>query len=284
MAAMHTQRFQVNGVQLEALTAGPASGEPVILLHGFPESADAWRRQIAALAGAGHRVIAPHQRGYAGSSKPASVFEYRIGVLARDVLALADAAGAPQFSLVGHDWGAALAWHLAATHPDRLRHLVVLNGPHPGTAGLHAMRHPTQLLRSWYIGAFQLPVVPELLLRSGGFGALARMLEGSARPGAFPPGLLDTYRAQWAQPGALTAMLNWYRALAFDPPTPASRIELPVTVLWGEQDRWLDRGLADAGLALCSRGELVPFPEATHWLHHEEPDAVNRRLIDFVAP
>lgn len=280
---MQVQLFQVHGIQLEAVVAGPARGEPVILLHGFPESADAWHRQVAALADAGHRVIAPSQRGYAGSSKPASVFDYRLSVLARDVLALADAAGARQFSLVGHDWGAAIAWQLATTQAERLHRLVVLNGPHPGTVGLHTLRHPTQLLRSWYIGAFQVPFMPELLLRAGDYAWLVRALEGSARPGAFTPELLQRYRSQWAQPGALAAMLNWYRAIAFEPPPPALRIDLPVTVLWGEQDSWLDRGLADAALALCSHGELVPFPQATHWLHHEEPDEVNRRLLKALA-
>jgi pimeloyl-ACP methyl ester carboxylesterase len=280
---MHTRTFDVNGQRLETITAGPESGELVILLHGFPESGDAWRHQIAALAGAGYRVLAPHQRGYAGSSKPASVFEYRLGLLARDVLALADACNAKTFSVVGHDWGAVIAWHLASTQADRLRHVVVMNGPHPGTVGMHTMRRPTQLLRSWYIGAFQLPFVPELLLRAGSHSWLRKALTGSAHPATFSDDLLRTYEAQWAQPGALAAMLNWYRALPWEAPTPALPIEVPVTVLWGERDRFLDRGLADAGLALCRRGELVPFPNATHWLHHEEPDEVNRRLLKALA-
>nr|WP_198349345.1 MULTISPECIES: alpha/beta hydrolase [Ramlibacter] len=98
-----------------------------------------------------------------------------------------------------------------------------------------------------------------------------------------PPDLVDRYRAQWGQPGALTAMLNWYRALALDPPTPARRLALPVSILWGEQDPLLDRTLADAALALCDRGTLVPFPRATHWLHHEEPQAVTRELLQALA-
>ncbi|HZY17970.1 MAG TPA: alpha/beta fold hydrolase [Ramlibacter sp.] len=280
---MHTRTFEANGQRLEAIVDGPDDGDLVILLHGFPESGDAWHRQVPALAGAGLHVMAPHQRGYAGSSKPATVFDYRLGLLALDVVGLADAAGASRFSVVGHDWGAVVAWHLATTQAARLKRVVVLNGPHPGTVGMHAMRHPTQFLRSWYIGAFQIPVVPELLLRAGGHAWLRRAMEDSARPGALPQDLLQRYQAQWVQPGALTAMLNWYRALAFDPPTPARPIDLPVTILWGEQDRFLDRGLADAALALCRQGELVPFPNATHWLHHEEPDEVNRQLLKALA-
>ncbi|HEY1228537.1 MAG TPA: alpha/beta fold hydrolase, partial [Ramlibacter sp.] len=145
------------------------------------------------------------------------------------------------------------------------------------------MWHPGQLLRSWWVGAFQVPWLPEMALRAGGYAWLERNLLGSARPGAFPPELLERYREQWARPGALVAMLNWFRAMALDPPTPALRIDLPVTVLWGEQDRFLDRGLADAALALCRRGELVAFPQATHWLHHEERDEVNRHLLKALA-
>jgi pimeloyl-ACP methyl ester carboxylesterase len=280
---MHTRMFEVQGLQLEAITAGPPTGELVILLHGFPESGDAWRRQIPALAGAGYRVIAPHQRGYAGSSKPVSVLEYRLRVIEADVLGLADAAGARRFSVVGHDWGATVGWHLAARHADRLRRLVVLNGPHAGTVPGHTMRHPMQLLRSWYIGAFQMPMLPELLLRASGHAMLRRVMESSARPGALDAELLQTYQEQWAQPQALASMLNWYRALAFAPPTPTTPIDVPTTVLWGEQDSFLDRGLADAALALCSKGELVTFPDATHWLHHEEAEAVNRHLLKALA-
>jgi pimeloyl-ACP methyl ester carboxylesterase len=158
-----------------------------------------------------------------------------------------------------------------------------MNGPHPGTVGLHTLRRPTQLLRSWYIGAFQVPFVPELLLRAGGHSWLRRALTASAHRGAFDEDLLRTYEAQWSQPGALAAMLNWYRAIPWEAPTPALPIGIPVTVLWGERDQFLDRGLADAGLALCRKGELVPFPNATHWLHHEEPDEVNRRLLQALA-
>ena len=281
---MRTRHFHLStGVQLEGLDAGPEGGELVVLLHGFPESGDAWRRQLPVLASAGLHAVAPHQRGYAGSSKPPGVAPYRLSALAQDVLALADELQAEQFTVVGHDWGAAVGWHLPTLHPDRLRRLVVLNGPHAGTVGPHAMRHPMQYVRGWYIGAFQLPMVPEWMLGANGFALLKRAIQSTARPGSIPDDLLERYEQQWSHPGALTAMLNWYRALAFDLPTPTLRIGLPVTVLWGERDPALDRGLADAALALCSDGKLVSLPEATHWLHHEEPEAVNRVLMEAIG-
>jgi pimeloyl-ACP methyl ester carboxylesterase len=283
VTAPRLQAFDLGSVRIEALVAGPSSGDTVLLLHGFPESGDAWRAQMPALAKAGYRVIAPHQRGYAGSSKPAGLLPYRLEVLAQDVLDLADAAGAQRFSLVGHDWGGPIAWRIATLHPDRVQRLAVLNGPHPATVPLHTMRHPTQLARSWYIGAFQVPFLPEALLRANGFALLRRAIAGSARPGAIPDDLLDAYAAQWSQPGALTAMLAWYRALALSAPVPMLQIQLPVTVVWGEQDRFLDRGLADAALALCRNGRLVALPEATHWLHHEEPQRVTRELLQALA-
>jgi len=277
---MQSRVIDLGAIQLEAITAGPAKGELVVLLHGFPESGDAWRAQIQELARAGLRVVAPHQRGYAGSSRPAGLMAYRLSALAQDVLALADALQAEQFSVVGHDWGAAIGWHLATLHAQRVRRLVVLNGPHAGTVAMHATRSPMQLLRSWYIGAFQLPWAPEALLRANDFALLQRAMRTSAREGAITDELLQRYLAQWAQPGALTAMLNWYRALALDLPTPTLRVDLPVTVLWGERDSFLERGIADAALALCNNGRLVALPDATHWLHHEEPQAVGRTLLE----
>lgn len=280
---MHLRTFDAGGIQLEALVAGPPSGRLVVLLHGFPESGDAWRLQAAALAGAGLRVIAPHQRGYAGSSRPAGLLAYRLGTLAQDVLALAKAAEAETFSVVGHDWGTAIAWHLATLHPHAIERMVVLNGPHAGTVAAHTLRHPTQFFRSWYIGAFQVPFAPEALLRANGFALLRRAVRDSARPGAIGDELLDAYAAQWAQPGALTSMLNWYRALGLSAPTPARPVDLPVTVLWGERDGFIERGMADASTALCRKGKLVTLPEATHWLHHEEPGQVNRVLLEALG-
>ena len=277
-------RLPTNGITLHAAVAGPPEGKLVILLHGFPEFWYGWRGQIAPLAGAGLRILAPDQRGYNLSDKPAGVAAYALDSLADDVLGLADALGRERLSVVGHDWGGVVAWHLAARNPERISRAVILNAPHPATLWRYARGHPTQLLKSWYVACFQLPLLPELALRAGGFWVLRRTLVRTARKDAFPAADWPIYREAWAQPGALGAMLNWYRALpGYARSLPPARIRVPVRVIWGGRDAFLDRGLAEAGIALCERGEVFHRPHATHWVQHEEPERVNRMLIDFLA-
>jgi pimeloyl-ACP methyl ester carboxylesterase len=277
-------RLQADGITLHAAAAGPPEGELVILLHGFPEFWYGWRQQIAPLTGAGLRILAPDQRGYNLSDKPAGIGAYRLDALADDVLALADALGREHFAVVGHDWGGVVAWHLAARNPERASRAAILNAPHPATLWRYARSHPSQLRKSWYVAGFQLPVLPELALRAGNFAMLRRALIRSSRNDAFAAADWPIYRRAWAQPGALGAMLNWYRALRHGVRAlPATRIRVPVRVIWGERDAFLDRGLADAGIALCDRGEIFYLPDATHWVQHEEPDRVNRLLIEFLG-
>jgi epoxide hydrolase 4 len=283
-AGMEAIRLPTNGVELGAIAAGPEDGPLVILLHGFPEIAYAWRRQIAALSAAGLRVLAPDQRGYNLSSKPHGAGQYALGVLAQDVLGLADALGRERFSVVGHDWGPALAWHLAGSHSSRILRAAVINGPHPATVWRHTLSAPSQALKGWYIGFFQMPLVPEWTLRSAGFAWLRWMMETTARPGTFTAQDMQRYCAAWRQPGALSAMLNWYRALPlYSGSLKAERINVPVRAIWGDRDAFLNAQLAEAGLALCSRGEAFHVSEATHWICHEEPERVNRLLLEFLG-
>lgn len=273
-----------NGLEFSAVLAGPPQGELVMLLHGFPQSSYAWRHQVDALAARGLRVLAPDLRGYGLSSKPPSVADYAFPELAQDVLALAESLGHERMSLVGHDWGAALTWYLAQEHAQRVQRAVVINGPHPGTVLSHSLWHPLQWIKGSYIGFFQLPVVPEATLRANGFALLRRSMQASSREGTFSDEDLDTYQAGWEADGALTAMLNWYRALVRSPQRiAASRIRVPMCVLWGDRDAALDRGLAEAGAALCDSVEVHHFPEATHWLPEEEPRAVNDILSEVLA-
>ena len=279
-----TLRIAANGIELVALVAGAADGPPVVLLHGFPEFAYGWRRQISARAAAGLRVIAPDQRGYNRSDKPEGIAAYRLDTLADDMVGLADTLGHQRFAVVGHDWGGVVAWHLAARSPERITQAAILNAPHPATLRRYMRRHPTQALKSWYLGFFQLPLVPERALAAGGFWVLRRVLRRSARPGTFTGDDFRHYREAWGQPGALTAMLNWYRALPLHRPSASSaRIRVPVRVIWGDRDAFLDRGLAEAGAALCDNAEIIHLPDATHWLQHEEPETVNRLLLEFLT-
>jgi pimeloyl-ACP methyl ester carboxylesterase len=278
-----SSRRAVNGVTHHVVEAGPADGPLVILLHGFPEFWWGWRRQIGALAAAGFRVIVPDQRGYNLSGKPRGIGAYDLDTLAADVVALAERCGHPTFRVVGHDWGGLVAWWAATRHPDRVERLCVLNAPHPEVFGPYARSHPSQMLKSAYVAWFQLPLLPEWSLARDGHGALRRALRGSSRRGTFSDADLAVYDGAWAQAGALTGMLNWYRALRRRPRATGARVAAPTLLVWGERDRFLERGLAQASLALCDRAEAAWFEDATHWVHLEEAEAVNRRLVAFLA-
>lgn len=273
-----SSRRSVNGITLHVVEAGPESGPLVILLHGFPEFWWGWRRQIGPLAGAGARVIAPDQRGYNLSDKPRGVGAYDLDTLAADVVALAEAHGRRTFRLVGHDWGGLVAWWTATRHPERVERLAVLNAPHPEAFGPYARAHPSQMRKSAYVAWFQLPGLPEWSLARHDHAALRRALRGSSRRGTFSDADLAAYAEAWAREGALTGMLNWYRGLRGRPRAAGARVAAPTLLIWGEGDLFLERGLAPASLALCDRGEAAWFGTATHWVHLEEADAVNRRL------
>jgi len=284
--AARAQRISANGLSFHVHVQGREGAPLVVLLHGFPETGDAWTRLATALAGEGWRVAAPDQRGYGRSDKPESVHAYGLDTLADDVLHLCSALGHASFAVVGHDWGGVVAWHLAARDPARLRAACILNAPHPGSLPGFTLMHPLQLLRSAYVGFFQVPGLPEWLLGAHDHALLRRLLTSSSRAGAFDPALLAAYAQAWREDGALTGMLNWYRALPWARPL-VSNIEVPVQVIWGDRDVALGAGLAEAGLHFCRHGASLHLPQASHWLHHEEPERVAARTIDFlrrVAP
>ncbi len=274
--------FRSGEVSLHAVAVGPKDGPVVVLLHGFPEFWYGWRRQIEPLAAAGFRVIVPDQRGYNLSSKPSGVAAYALPELVSDVIAIADQLGKEKISLAGHDWGAAVAWSTALLHPQRIAKLVVLNVPHPSVMRKFLSTSPRQLLRSWYMFFFQLPWLPEALFSASDFSVGSWSLLRSSRQGTFSPEDLTQYRAAWSQPGALTAMLNWYRALfririKFQDKT----VRVPTRILWGERDDFLLTEMAHQSLRYCTSAELFTFASATHWLQHEEPARVSELLIDF---
>jgi epoxide hydrolase 4 len=271
-------------VRLHYVEAG--DGPLVVLLHGFPEFWFSWRFQIPALAAAGFRVVAPDMRGYNLSSRPAAVSAYDLDRLAGDVSDLIAERGSERASLAGHDWGAGVAWWTAITHPEAVERLAILNVPHPRRF-LHGTRHPRQLLRSWYILLFQLPWLPERLLRAGNWRALRYGFEHDARPGAFSREDIDRYIEAWAQPGAATGGLNYYRAmLRRSPRRVAARIQpiqAPTLVVWGERDRYLGPELAEPGRADVPNLQSVVRLDASHWVQHDQPERVSQLLVEFFS-
>jgi pimeloyl-ACP methyl ester carboxylesterase len=274
-------RFQSPDVEIAYAEAGPADGELVILLHGFPEFWRGWRNQIAGLAAAGFRVVVPDQRGYGSSGKPAGISSYDLDVLAEDVAALARHLGHERFAVVGHDWGASVAWWLATRHPERLSRLVVLNAPHPSVWREAMDGNWRQWLKSLYVRILRLPRLPEAMVRARNFKALADALA----PAGLPAEELARYRAAWAEPGALTGMINWYRAFLAKrlPPAASLDIAVPTLVIWGDRDPFALPALAETSAALCRDARVVHIPEATHWVHHEQAERVGALLLDFLG-
>ncbi|HEY8601052.1 MAG TPA: alpha/beta fold hydrolase [Thermomicrobiales bacterium] len=273
--------IETNRIMLHAVVAGLHDGPLVVLLHGFPEFWYGWRKQIGALAAAGFRVVAPDGRGYNLSEKPSGVRPYALDRLGADVVGLIAAQGHDRAIVVGHDWGAVVAWWVATRHPSWVARLAILNVPHPAIIQPYLRRHLSQLLRSWYVFFFQLPWLPEASTRLANWRAGVRALRGSSRPGTFSDADLERYREAWSQPGAFTAMINWYRALVRYPPAFGSpRVTPPTLILWGRHDAFLEPELAELSLNLCADGRLIML-ETTHWVQHEAAERVNRELIGF---
>ncbi|HMA37584.1 MAG TPA: alpha/beta hydrolase [Chloroflexia bacterium] len=279
------QQIATNGIRLHVVAAGPADGPLVILLHGFPAFWYSWYQQIPVLAAAGYRVLVPDQRGYNLSDKPRGLAAYRGNTLADDIVGLITAAGRDQACIVGHDWGAGVAWGLALTHPARVARLVILNGPHPAVMQHQLRTNPAQLRKSWYIFAFQLPWLPEWAIRRDHWALGVRGLRDTSRPGTFSDQDLARYRRAWSRPGAMTAMIHWYRAVVQRPPAlPADQhVAMPTLIIWGAQDPFLGREIATDSLAWCADGRLELIEDATHWVQNEEPARVSRLILDFLA-
>ncbi len=272
------------GVRLHVAESGPPAGPLLIFLHGFPEYWAAWRHQIGFFARRGFRVVAPDQRGYNLSAKPRRVADYRLDLLADDVLGLIDDAGRERALVVGHDWGAAAAWWAAIRSPERIERLGILNAPHPRVFRNALLRDPGQRRRTWYFFLFQLPWLPEYWYRRANFDVGVRSVQGSALAGTFSDADMERYREAWRRPGAMRSMIHWYRAaFRYPPQRRDDQVRVPTLLLWGERDRFLSPGLIEPTLELCDQGELVRVRQARHWVQHEAPGVVNERLLAFFA-
>ena len=277
MTEIHRRQLRVRGLEFRALAAGPPDGELVVLLHGFPQTAACWTEVAGALAAAGYRVLAPDQRGYSPGARPAAVRAYRLPELVADVLALAEAAGADRFHLVGHDWGGVVAWALAGQHPERVVTLTSVSTPHP-RAFAAALVTSAQLLRSAYIGLFRIPRLPELALGARGLRGLRFLLTR----GGLAPEWADRYTRALAEPGALSAALAWYRAA-----TPFGVGLLPVPVptryLWGSGDPALGRRAAmTTGRWVTGPYRLDVLEGAGHWLPEHHPQELAQLVLDHL--
>ena len=269
------------GVRLHHVTTG--HGPLVLLLHGFPDFWLTWRRQIPALRTAGFRVVAVDLRGYNLSERPRRVEDYRLDLLADDVAALVRALGAARAHVVGHDWGGAIAWHLAARHAEVVDRLAILNAPHPARYR-RLLATPAQALRAWYVAFFQLPVVPERVLMAGDLAALRRVWRLQEQVAGRDEE--DAFAAAFRDPVAVWAALAYYRAVArhgAGVPPEQRRLRSRTLVLWGERDPALVPENADGLGEWVPHLEVRKLPEAGHWAMADAPDAVNRALVDFLG-
>ncbi len=279
-----------NGIDFELAECDAANGRTdrlALCLHGFPELNFSWRFQIPLLSQLGWRVWAPNLRGYGASSRPHGIDAYRLDTLTADVAALIDASGAREVMLVAHDWGAVIAWHFAIRQIRPLVRLVIMNVPHPMVARRESQRW-RQLRRSWYIFFFQLPRLPEFGLAQHGARRIGEAFTGMAVDKArFPGAVTDVYRAAALRPGALTAMINYYRALLRTPDYRAigdGKVDVPTLMIWGEEDKALGIGCSEGTEAWVPQLTLHRLPGVSHWVQQEAPETVNALLAKWLEP
>lgn len=280
---LQTRFVQAHGLQFHVAEIGDPQAPLILMLHGFPEFWYSWRNHMVALAEAGFYVVAPDQRGYNLSDKPADIAAYNLDLLATDVTELIKALGHSKAHLVGHDWGSIVAWWVAHKYPECIDRMVIMNAPHPLVME-HALRHNfAQLKRSWYFLAFQLPWLPEKILEGKDYENFALALNEDIKRNALLPSDLEKYKTAWRQPGCLTGMINWYRAaLRYKPtPPPPSKIKVPTLVLWGARDPYLGKELAAESMALCENGRIVWFDNAGHFVQHDAAEEISEEMLAF---
>jgi len=287
--AIREIEVKTNGLRFHLLESG-AGDRLALCLHGFPELGYSWRHQLPLLAELGYRAWAPDLRGYGGSDRPEGMREYAIEKLMDDVADLIDASGAKETVLIAHDWGGVIAWYFALRRIRPLSRLIVMNLPHPAIFDRVVRSGWRQRLRSWYVLFFQLPWLPERLLRMRRASAVSEAFRGMAvDKSRFPEEVLDVYRQAALQPGALTAMINYYRALIRGGGARRQRslgfprIDIPVLMVWGEQDTALGKELTYGTEAYAPNLLLRYLPDASHWVQQDAPEQVNAILREWLG-
>ncbi|AKD04033.1 alpha/beta hydrolase [Pontibacter korlensis] len=282
MKELEFKFYHLPDVSLHVATAGEAAGETIVMLHGFPEYWYGWHKQLSFFASHGYHVVAPDQRGYNLSSKPQAVEEYTLEKLAGDIIRLISQLGKEKVVLLGHDWGGIVGWVIGMYYPHLLQKLILLNIPHPAVMLNHLKTNPRQMLRSWYAALFQVPAVPEKAARLLDFRPLEKAMTGTAKPGTFSKEDMAAYKEAWQQQGALTSMINWYRAFKYTELSLNKNVEVPTLMIWGKKDTAPGAEMAEPSIARCPNGKLIFLDDATHWLHHEQPDRVNEEILAFL--
>ena len=295
MSALRTERIELStGVTLNVCHGGREGGEPILFLHGFPESHRTWRNQIEDLAD--FQVVAPDQRGFAGSDRPEGVENYETDKIVQDAMALMDALGFDRFTLVGHDWGGAVAWTAALQHPIRVQRLVIVNAPHPLVFQKSLIEDEAQRAASQYINFFRTPGAEAAIVGMGLETFLDKVMLAHADATKLPVEERQHYLDDWKQPGVITTMLNWYRASKLVVPAPGEdataplwthapfpKLHMPTLVVWGLKDSAL-LPVQLAGLHdLIEDLRIVTSPAAGHFITWEEPGTVTAAIRDFIA-
>lgn len=275
------QHIVSNGIKLHYVTQG--EGKLMLMLHGFPEFWYSWRHQIPEFA-SNYQVVALDLRGYNESDKPESQSAYVISELLKDIQGVIEGLGGDRCILVGHDWGGAIAWHFAYAHPEMVKRLIVLNIPHPAKfiAGLQT---PQQLLRSWYIFFFQLPILPELALQTADYALIDQIITGMmVNKNALTSADIAAYKDAAARRGALTAMLNYYRNIFGNLGQQEWGIlKLPTLMIWGEEDKALGKELTYGTDAYVQDLQIRYIPNCSHWVQQEQPELVNQYMREFLG-
>ena len=277
-----SRTIQVDDLRMHAVVEGPEDGPLVVMLHGFPEFWYSWRYQIKALASAGYRAVAVDQRGYNLTDKRGP---YDVFTLASDVVRLVHTLGYERAVIMGNDWGGVVAWVLGALHPSLVEKIIVLNAPHP-SAGLLALKsmYLPQLLKSWYVLAFQIPVVPEALLSVKDFELFARILKQQTK-GAIGDEEIGHFKQAWAQPGALGAGVEWYRASLrtwIQGRLKDLTVRTPSLLIWGDRDAYLTTRTAEWTRLLVTDLKVEYIHGASHWVQQDSPEIVTHYALDFM--
>lgn len=281
-SAFQHQYITTNHVQLHYVAQG--AGPLMLMLHGFPEFWYSWRHQIPVFA-QDYKVVALDLRGYNDSDKPKNASAYRLSELVKDVQGVIQGLGYDQCILVAHDWGGVIAWQFAYAHPDMLQKLIIMNLPHPAKFQEALRSNPQQMLRSWYIGFFQIPMLPELMFQADDYRAIASMFaERATNKNAFSTADLEAYKDAAAKRGALTAMINYYRSNLniLLKPKDWRILEVPTLLLWGEDDFALGKELTYGTKDYVRDLELHYLSQCSHWIQQEQPERVNQYMRTFL--